>query len=446
MQATPATWKLLLAAGWQGSRHLKIFCGGEALDGNLAQQLLERSLVVWNLYGPTETTIWSSVYRVEFGGRDFEFGTENISCTDALATELGNDMTTELPNSDLRLPNSIPIGYPIANTQFYVLDDYLQQLPVGVPGQLYIGGASLARGYLNRPELTAQKFIPNPFVNSEYLLHRRSCNGIRNSENDQSNQLGILTNDFRTLYKTGDLVRYRPDGTLDYLGRIDDQVKLRGFRIELGEIEAALMQHPQVQQAVVILDKNQQDERLIAYLVMEPSAAVSTISTTELRRFLETKIPAYMLPSAYVMLEKLPLTPNGKIDRKALPTPEGTRPDLEISYVVPKTKVEQAIAQIWQQVLQVEKIGVHDNFFELGGHSLLMVKVHSKLREQFASDISLVEMFRYPTISALSAYFSRAGDDSDLSQEVDSRNEQVAAGKERLRQRLQQKTEVRNQN
>ncbi len=377
MQATPATWRLLLTAGWQGNQSLKILCGGEALDISVAKELLKRSKEVWNLYGPTEATIWSSVTQ----------------CRDVI----------------YYVSTTVPIGKPINNTQFYVLNDYLKPVPIGVPGQLYIGGVGLGKGYLNKPELTAEKFIPNPF----FTPSAPSASSASSA-----------------LYKTGDLVRYLPDGNLEYLGRIDYQIKLRGFRIELGEIESVLMQHPDVKQAVVTLYKNNNDEKLIAYLV--PS---SDISQTELRKFLQDKLPGYMIPSNYIMLEEFPLTPNRKIDRKALPTPDKNRPELD-NYVIPKTQIEQEIAQIWQEVLQVEKIGIHDNFFDLGGHSLLMVKVHSKLREKFSRDVSLVEMFRYPTISALVTYFSHT---SNEEQQDNSRNEQIATGKERLKQRLKKR-------
>jgi amino acid adenylation domain-containing protein len=375
MQATPATWRLLLAAGWKGNQQLKVLCGGEALDINVVNELLKRSKEVWNLYGPTEATIWSSVAEC----RDVKF---NVS-----------------PN----VPTTVPIGKPINNTQFYVLDDNLQPVPIGVPGQLYIGGAGLAKGYLNKPELTTEKFIPNPFPPSTPSPPSK-------------------------IYKTGDLVRYLPDGNLEYLGRIDYQVKLRGFRIELGEIETVLMQHPDVKQAVVTLSQNQDDERLIAYLISE-----SEVLQIELRQFLQDKLPGYMIPSNYIMLEEFPLTPNRKIDRKALPNPDNNRPELE-NYVTPSSEIEREIAQIWQQVLQVEKIGIHDNFFDLGGHSLSMVKVHSQLREKFSSNIPLVEMFRHPTISSLVNYFSNVN--LIQSQQDNSRNEQVTAGKERLKQRL----------
>lgn len=378
MQATPATWNLLVDSGWRGSQNLKAISGGEVLSSALAKQLVARATQVWNVYGPTETTIWSSIYR--------------------------------LRADDSIHQGAIPIGKPLANTQFHVLDEFLQLVPIGVPGELYIGGAGIARGYLNQPDLTATKFIPHP----------------------------LTTASSERLYRTGDLVRCRSDATLEYLERIDYQVKLRGFRIELGEIATVLTQHPQVQQAVVMLRHDDNlEKRLVAYIVLIPGVTANSL-TSELRQFLVTKLPAYMVPSAYVTLDKLPLTLNGKIDRNALPNPELTRPELETQYIVPRTEVEQAIAQIWQQVLKVDKVGIHDNFFDLGGHSLLMVKVHSQLREKFAANISLVEMFRHPTISALTEYFSQTNDENSPQAE-DLRNEALAAGKQRLRQRLQQK-------
>ena len=375
MQATPATWRLLLAAGWEGNQQLKVLCGGEALDINIAEELLKRSKEVWNLYGPTEATIWSSAAQC----RDVKFNvSQNVNTT-------------------------VTIGKPINNTQFYVLDNDLQPVPIGVPGELYIGGSGLAKGYLNKPELTTEKFINNPLSSSTPSSPSK-------------------------IYKTGDLVKYLPDGNLEYLGRIDYQVKLRGFRIELGEIESTLMQHPQIKQAVVTLLKNNDDEKLIAYFISS-----SELSQNDLRQFLQDKLPAYMIPSSYMMLEEFPLTPNRKIDRKSLPLPEANRPNLD-NYIKPSSEIEREIAQIWQQVLQVDKIGIHDNFFDLGGHSLSMVKVHSQLREKFSSDIPLVEMFRHPTISALVKYFSNIDDES--SGKNNSRDEQVSAGKQRLKQRL----------
>ncbi|MEW5861365.1 MAG: amino acid adenylation domain-containing protein [Cyanobacteriota bacterium] len=336
MQATPATWRMLLAAGWQGTKNLKILCGGEALPRQLAAQLLVRGDRLWNLYGPTETTIWSTIYPVE--------------------------------SSDA----SVSIGRPIANTQVYILDRYLQPVPVGVTGELYIGGKGLSRGYLNRPELTAEKFIPNPFL-----------------EKSEKSEL---------LYKTGDLARYLPNGELEYLGRIDHQVKVRGFRIELGEIEAVLSQHPAVQQAVVIArEDNSSDKYLVAYVVTKQEAATTPV---QLRSFLKEKLPNYMVPSAFVLLESLPLTPNGKIDRRALPEPEFVRPELESTFVSPRTPVEQVIAGIWTQVLGL-KLSIHDNFFDLGGHSLLATQVMSRLREAFQVELPLRYLFESPTVAGL---------------------------------------------
>jgi amino acid adenylation domain-containing protein/non-ribosomal peptide synthase protein (TIGR01720 family) len=339
MQATPATWRLLLAAGLEGNQQLKILCGGEALDINVAEELLKCSKEVWNLYGPTEATIWSSVAKC----RDVKF------------------------NVSQNVPTSVPIGKPINNTQFYVLNDYLQPVPIGVPGQLYIGGAGLAKGYFNKPELTAEKFIEQlSIINYQLSISR--------------------------LYKTGDSVRYLPDGNLEYLGRIDYQVKLRGFRIELGEIESILMQHPSVKQAVVTLYKNQDDEKLIAYVI--PS---SEISQNELRQFLQGKLPGYMIPSSYMMLEEFPLTPNRKIDRKALPNPEKNHIQSQ-NFVAPRNPIEENLVNIWSDILGVEQISIEDNFFELGGHSLLATRVISQIREVFEVELLLRKLFETPTI------------------------------------------------
>ncbi|MEH2133322.1 MAG: amino acid adenylation domain-containing protein [Nostoc sp.] len=336
MQATPATWRLLLDSNYQFS-DLKILCGGEALPWDLVNELLARSASFWNLYGPTETTIWSSVCQLE--------SSESL----------------------------ISIGRPISNTQIYILDQNLQPVPVGVPGELHIGGAGLARGYLNRPELTQEKFIPNPFNNSK-------------------------------LYKTGDLARYLPDGNIEYLGRIDNQVKIRGFRIELGEIEAALSQHPHVQASYVIAREDTPgDKRLVAYIVPQPQV---TLVISELRSDLKKKLPDYMVPSAIVILESLPLTPNGKIDRRALPAPEPSSELLE-KYVAPRNPIEEILSLIWQQVLKVELVGRHDNFFELGGHSLLATQLISRVRSSLKVELPLRSLFAAPTIAELSYNIQR---------------------------------------
>ena len=340
--------------------------GGEnLLTENITfwKEFAPKTLLV-NEYGPTETVVGCCVYRVP--QNDLESPVHLRK--------------TKVPAGN-RWSNSVPIGQPIANAQLHVLDRQYQPVPIGVPGELYIGGAGLARGYLNRPELTAEKFIPNPF----------------------SNDIGTR------LYKTGDLARYRADGNLEFLGRIDHQVKVRGFRIELGEIESLLGQHPEVREAVVLMrEDTPKNQRLVAYCVTD-SEAVPT--TSNLRNFLKEKIPEYMVPSVFVQLKALPLTTNGKIDRRALPIPDGDRPELEQAYVPPRSEIEKAIAQVWQEVLHLEKVGVNDNFFDVGGNSLLMVQINSKLQEVLDRNLSIVEMFQKPTINSLARYLSQNSED-----------------------------------
>jgi acyl-coenzyme A synthetase/AMP-(fatty) acid ligase len=329
----------------------RVFCGGEALPVNLRDQFLNVSSAnLFNLYGPTEacidTTFWA--------------------CS-------------------LEQHRPAPIGSPIANTHIYILDENLNPLPIGGAGELHIGGAGLARGYLNRTDLTAEKFIPDPF----------------------STEAGAR------LYKTGDLARYLVDGNIEFLGRIDSQVKIRGFRIEPGEIEAVLGQHDAVGQAVVLAREDTPydssaavitGKRLVAYVV--PSRGRAPTSN-ELRNFLRGKLPEYMLPSAFVFLDSWPLTPNGKLDRNALPAPDQSRPDLVESYVVPRTPVEELIAGIWAEVLNVEKIGIHDNFFELGGHSLLATKAVARLGKMCPRELPLRSLFENPTVAGLAAKMER---------------------------------------
>ncbi|MBD2253936.1 amino acid adenylation domain-containing protein [Nostoc parmelioides FACHB-3921] len=275
-----------------------------------------------------------------------------------------------LDNSVETWPLLPPIGKPITNTKIYILDNYLQPVPIGVPGELYIGGVSLARGYLKRPELTQEKFIPNPFEQGQ---------GSR-------------------LYKTGDLARYLPDGNIEYLGRIDNQVKIRGFRIELGEIEAALSQYRDVQAACIIpREDTPGDKRLVAYVVAHQD---SPTTMSELRQFLKAKLPDYMVPSAFVMLDALPLTPSGKVDRRALPAPDLDN-EITDKYVAPRNPTEELLAQIWAQVLKVEKVGIHDNFFDLGGHSLLATQLISRIRNVFKVELPLRELFASAKISEL---------------------------------------------
>jgi amino acid adenylation domain-containing protein len=334
MQATPASWQLLLAAEWQGDDNLKILCGGETLPRDLATQLLQRGHSLWNMYGPTETTIWSTVNKI-------------------------NDKV-----------GPVLIGFPIANTQIYILDKHLQPVAVGITSELHIGGDGLARGYLNRPELTAERFIANPFNND--------MPGSR-------------------LYKTGDLAKYLPDGNIEILGRLDFQVKVRGFRIELGDIKSALEQHPAVKDAIVLASEDDPGgKRLIAYIV---SKEIMVFSIIELRNYLKQKVPEYMVPSAFVTLKELPLTPNGKVDRKALPVPNKERPELGGTFVAPRTPVEEALAEIWAQVLGLDQVGINDNFFDLGGHSLLATQIISRLSNTFRVEVSLRSLFQAPTVA-----------------------------------------------
>jgi amino acid adenylation domain-containing protein len=339
IQATPSLWKMLLENDLENKHKFKILCGGETLSTQLADELLDRGSSVWNLYGPTEATIWSTMAKVE---------------------------TNDKP---------VPIGRPIANTQIYILDTYLQPVPIGIPGDLYIGGDGLAMGYLNRPELTSEKFIPNPF-------------------RDNSNS---------RLYRTGDRAKYLADGNIEFLGRIDDQVKIRGHRVELGEIEAALNQHPAVRECVVVARARDSllEQSLIGYVVPKQQP---DLSVAELRGYLKENLPEYMIPSVFMPLDDLPLTPNGKIDRNALPPPDGERPQLDQGFVEPRTEIEELVAQIWREVLKLDKIGIHDNFFELGGHSLLATRVVARLRISFSIDIALRKLFELPTVAGLAEH------------------------------------------
>ena len=291
------------------------------------------------------------------------------------------------------------IGRPIANTQLYVLDRALQPVPIGVPGELYIGGDGVAKGYMNRPELTAERFIPNPFGPGR-------------------------------LYKTGDLARHLSDGDLEYLGRLDDQVKIRGFRVEPGEIESLLTQHPEVREsAVVAREFSVNDVRLIAYFV---PAGKGSVDLNGLRDFLRPQLPDHMIPSALVSMDFLPLTPNGKVDRQGLPMPETLLPQAQTSFVSPQTDAEKLIAREWQEALQVDKVGVDDNFFDLGGHSLLVISLRDRLAGQFRRKITPVDLFRYPTVASL-ARFLTGPPDAEATQ--NSRVRDLASRQKRSYQR-----------
>ncbi|MEM1169668.1 MAG: amino acid adenylation domain-containing protein [Cyanobacteria bacterium P01_H01_bin.35] len=343
-----------------------LILGGEAATWDLIANIQQHSpqCSILNHYGPTETTVGVLTYTAN--------------------------------NQNNYNTKTVPIGRPLANSQVYILDEKLQPVPVGVSGELYIGGAGLARGYFNRPELTAEKFIPLPSP-----LER----GVRG--------------DRSSLYKTGDLVRYLPDGNIEFLGRIDNQVKIRGFRIELGEIEAAIASHPEIQTAVVIVrENNSGNKRLIAYFV----PTKKQFSPNNLRQFLQDKLADYAIPSNFVKLEFLPLTPNGKIDRKALPDPDNIRPELENNFVAPRNQTEELLANIWSELLGVAKVGIHDNFFELGGHSLAAVQLVSKISTSFNISLPVKTLLLNPTVDKLSNSIAELLQEKNVSQQPSSQS------------------------
>jgi amino acid adenylation domain-containing protein len=358
LQLVPSLLQMLLEEKEiESCTHLKrVFCGGEALSRELVERFFEKLPVdLHNLYGPTEASIDSTFW----------------SCTGESKER------------------SVPIGRPIANTEIYLLDCHLQPVPIGVSGELHIGGAGLARGYLNCTDLTAEKFLPNPFS---------SAPGSR-------------------LYKTGDLARYLPDGNIEFLGRIDHQVKIRGFRVELGEIEAVLTQYPAIQQAIAVVREDVPgNNRLVAYIIPNKDQA---LTPNDLLNFLKSKLPDYMIPSAFVALDALPLNSNGKVDRSALPPPDGGRPELEEAFVAPRTSVEKVLAGIWTKVLKLEKVGIHDNFFELGVHSLLATQVVSRIRAAFQVELPLRSLFEKPTIAELAFAITQSRGGTARAEEID---------------------------
>ncbi|MGB8508409.1 MAG: amino acid adenylation domain-containing protein, partial [Pyrinomonadaceae bacterium] len=349
VNTVPSAMAELVRAGRLPDTVRVVNLAGEALARELVETVYERGAgvrAVYNLYGPTEDTTYTSYVEVKRGER------------------------------------RVTIGRGIANTQLYVLDSRLEPVPVGVTGELYIGGEGLARGYVNRPEQTAERFIPNPFTPSA---------GAR-------------------LYRTGDRVRWVGSGEIEYLGRADSQVKVRGFRIELGEVESGLRSHERVREAVVVVREEAGEKRLVGYVIGE-------VSGSELRRHLKDRVPEYMIPTAFVVLEQMPLTPNGKVDRKGLPAPDASRAGVDDAYVAPRSPVEEIVADIWCEVLKVERVGVHDNFFELGGHSLKATQLTSRLRHLFGVEMPLRAVFADPTVAAMARYVegARAAGHSDQS-------------------------------
>ena len=327
-----------------------MFCGGEALTHDLQQRLHERlESTLVNLYGPTEAAVETVVWQ--------------CSKTDERQV--------------------VPIGRPITNTQTYLLDGRLQPVPVGVAAELHIGGDALGRGYFNRADLTADRFIPNPF----------------------SDKAGAR------LYRTGDICRHLADGAIDYLGRSDHQVKLRGFRIELGEIESTLSQFDSVESCLVVVSEDSSGEqRLVAYFVAKDE---NKIGVDELRNYLRERLPPYMIPNAFVRMTGFPLLSNGKVDRKALPEPDIDSLGIN-EYVVPETPVEIKVAEIWSEVLGVERIGRNDNFFDLGGHSLLATRMMARLNDVYGKIVSLQTVFEKPTLSQFALVVEQTQNSSRL--------------------------------
>lgn len=348
--------------------------GGEAFPISLARQLKElvKGKVI-NMYGPTETTIWSSTHALD------------------------------------QLNGSVSIGRPIANTQLYIVDKFMQPVPIGVPGELLIGGDGVVRGYLNRPELTNERFIPDPFQSR-------------------------TTHHAPRVYRTGDLVKYLPSGDVEFLGRVDFQVKIRGYRIELGEIESLLNSHETVREAVVVAREDVPgDKRLVAYLLSRPG---QTISGQALRDWLRNQLPEFMVPAHFVPMESFPLTPNKKTDRKALPAPDEVMVASEVEYAPPEDDLQATIAEIWQQLLNMPRVGLNDNFFDLGGHSLLTVQAHRMLMEKVEAQLSITDMFRFPTIRSLSDYLKNQGAAAEAAKEKVSGR---AAKRREMQQRRRQR-------
>lgn len=346
MYATPTAYRILVESGWAGNRDLKVVSGGEGLPADLAKELIKRVGSVWNGYGPSEA-IFSSFYQVG----------SNPDYNDLLCA---------------------PIGFAITNTQYYIVDSNLQIVPIGVAGELLIGGDCLSPGYLNRPQLTKEKFINNPWQRSAYS----------------------------TLYRTGDLVRRLPDGNLEFLGRIDHQVKIRGYRIETEEIEAVLNEHEAVIQSVVIAKTyHTNDRRLVAYIV--PRFFANANLASDLKNYLSLKLPVYMIPSSFCIIKKMPRMPNGKIDRKALPEEPISRFQTNKSHVEPQSDLQKAIASVWKEILQIREVDVNENFFDIGGNSLLIVFVANKLSDLLGQRVSVVTLFEYPTVKNLAEHLSK---------------------------------------
>ncbi len=358
MQATPSTWKMMLEAGWKSANQLKILCGGEALTAKLAKELLEIGADLWNMYGPTETTIWSTIHHCKF------------------SSELAP-----------------PIGKPIDNTYTYIIDKYMQPVPIGVTGELLIGGKGLARGYLFMDDLTKSKFIKNPIIGAKGDI----------------------------LYKTGDIAKFSENGEIVYVGRSDYQVKIRGFRIEIGEIESSILNFPGIKETVVIAkDDSNSNKYLAAYYVADQKVS---FNLENLKTFLKSILPSYMIPSYFIKMDCFPLTPNGKIDKSNLPVNFGdfTVNPHSTNYSAPDTDIEKQLVDIWKNVLNLGVIGTNDNFFDLGGHSLLLTRIFKSIQELSTKTLTMMDMFKYTTISSLADYITSKETDSQTLKSIQNR-------------------------
>lgn len=354
MQATPTLWQALVAEYPERLQGLNVLIGGEALPTHLANTLKELGCTITNLYGPTETTIWSTVMNID-------------------------ERESGIP----------PIGKPIWNTEVYILDAGLQPVPPGVIGELYIAGEGLANGYLGKPELTAERFVANPYGKP----------GQR-------------------MYRTGDLVKWRNDGVLEYVSRADHQIKIRGFRIELAEIEMVVQRHEKIKQAVVMVREDRpNDKRIIAYIVAKEK---ETIHLAEIRSYVSESLANYMMPAAFVLLEELPLTPNGKVDRKKLPAPDYNGMNNERVARNPK---EEILCDLFAEVLGVSRISIDDNFFEMGGHSLLASRLMARIRETLSVELGIGKLFESPTVAELAKQLDQAKNARPAIQKVSRPNE-----------------------
>ena len=343
MQATPSTWKMLLLAGWQNSPQLKALSGGEGLSKELAKDLLANTKEVWNIYGPSETTIWSTTKQIH--------------------KDLLNDLSFSY----------LPVGKPINNVKIFILDKNQQPVPIGVGGEIYIAGIGVAPfGYYQLPELTVKTFISNPF------------------SIDKNDQI---------LYRTGDRGRYLANGDIEYLNRGDKQVKIRGYRIELGDIETAIGQYTGVQENRVMVREDQpNDKRLAAYLIVEKQQSFSIDS---LKRFLKTQLPEYMIPAAFVLMDQFPMTVSKKVDRNKLPVPKWAKTTEKQAFLAPISATEKTLASVWKELLGLDQISVHDDFFELGGHSLIAVSMMAKIEKTIGRKVPLAALLKYSTINKL---------------------------------------------